>query len=49
MLRHLELHDKADRIQSAILNTIADGKYRTADLGGSSSTSDFTKAICDQL
>lgn len=49
MLRHLELHDKADRIQNAILSTIAEGKYRTADLGGSSTTSDFTKAICDHL
>lgn len=49
MLRHLELHDKADRIQDAILNTISEGKYRTADLGGSSSTTDFTKAIIDHL
>ncbi|KAA0047243.1 Retrotransposable element Tf2 [Cucumis melo var. makuwa] len=49
MLRHLELQDKADRIQDAILNTIAEGKYRTADLGGSSSTTEFTDAICDHL
>ncbi|KAF2312121.1 hypothetical protein GH714_028125 [Hevea brasiliensis] len=49
MLRHLELNDKADKIQDAILNTIAGGKYRTADLGGTSSTTDFTKAICDHL
>ncbi|KAK4281493.1 hypothetical protein QN277_012977 [Acacia crassicarpa] len=49
MLRHLELNDKAEQIQNAILNTVAEGKYRTADLGGSSSTSDFTKAICDHL
>ncbi|KAF2289917.1 hypothetical protein GH714_039169 [Hevea brasiliensis] len=49
MLRHLELNDKADMIQDAILNTIAEGRYRTADLGGSSSTTDFTRAICDHL
>lgn len=49
MLRHLELHDKAERIQNAILNTIAEGKYRTADLGGTASTTEFTKAICDHL
>lgn len=49
MLRHLELHDKADRIQGAVLNTIAEGKYRTGDLGGTSSTTDFTNAICDHL
>jgi isocitrate dehydrogenase (NAD+) len=49
MLRHLDLHDKADRIQNAILNTIAEGKYRTADLGGTSKTTEFTKAIIDHL
>lgn len=49
MLRHLDLHDKADRIQNAILNTIAEGKYRTADLGGKSKTSEFTQAIIDHL
>ncbi|KAJ6407448.1 hypothetical protein OIU84_010861 [Salix udensis] len=49
MLRHLELNHKAERIQNAILTTIAEGKYRTADLGGSSSTTDFTKAICGHL
>ncbi|XP_045813129.1 isocitrate dehydrogenase [NAD] catalytic subunit 5, mitochondrial-like isoform X1 [Trifolium pratense] len=49
MLRHLDLHDKADRIQNAILDTIAEGKYRTADLGGTSKTTEFTKAIIDHL
>ncbi|GER47199.1 isocitrate dehydrogenase [Striga asiatica] len=49
MLRHLNLHEKADRIQDAVLKTIAEGKYRTGDLGGKSTTTDFTKAICDHL
>ncbi|MED6175279.1 Isocitrate dehydrogenase [NAD] catalytic subunit 5, mitochondrial [Stylosanthes scabra] len=49
MLRHLNLHDKADKIQNAILNTIAEGKYRTADLGGKAKTTEFTKAIIDHL
>ncbi|PHT91225.1 Isocitrate dehydrogenase [NAD] catalytic subunit 6, mitochondrial [Capsicum annuum] len=49
MLRHLELHDKADRIQDAILKTIAEGKYRTGDLGGTASTTEFTNSICDHL
>ncbi|KFK24781.1 hypothetical protein AALP_AA8G024000 [Arabis alpina] len=49
MLRHLKLNDQAEQIHSAIINTIAEGKYRTADLGGSSTTTDFTKAICDHL
>ncbi|CAA3009467.1 3-isopropylmalate dehydrogenase, chloroplastic-like [Olea europaea subsp. europaea] len=49
MLRHLELHDKVDRIQDSILKMIAEGKYRTADLGGKSMTTDFSKAICDHI
>ncbi|WMV43503.1 hypothetical protein MTR67_036888 [Solanum verrucosum] len=49
MLRHLELHDKAERIQDAILKTIAEGKYRTGDLGGTATTTEFTNAICDHL
>ncbi|PHU25106.1 Isocitrate dehydrogenase [NAD] catalytic subunit 5, mitochondrial [Capsicum chinense] len=44
MLHHLELHDKADSIQDAILRTIAEGKYRTGDLGGTASTTEFTIA-----
>ncbi|ESW16363.1 hypothetical protein PHAVU_007G150400 [Phaseolus vulgaris] len=49
MLRHLNFNDKADQIQNAILQTIAEGKHRTADLGGSSKTTEFTKAIIDHL
>ena len=49
MLRHLGFNDQAERIQSAVIGTIAEGKYRTGDLGGSSTTSDFTKAIIDKL
>ncbi|XP_020967863.1 isocitrate dehydrogenase [NAD] catalytic subunit 5, mitochondrial-like isoform X1 [Arachis ipaensis] len=48
ILRHLNLHDKADQIQNAILNTIAEGKYRTADLGvfpGLFSRSRITSAV----
>ncbi|DBB11129.1 hypothetical protein WJX82_011364 [Trebouxia sp. C0006] len=49
MLRHMGLVDKAESIQNAVLGTIAEGKYRTGDLGGNSTTSDFTKAIIDKL
>ncbi|XP_057733743.1 isocitrate dehydrogenase [NAD] catalytic subunit 5, mitochondrial-like [Arachis stenosperma] len=49
MLRHLNLHDKADQIQNAILNTIAEGKYQTADLGGKAKTTEFTNTIIDHL
>ncbi|KAL4202173.1 hypothetical protein AMTRI_Chr02g219760 [Amborella trichopoda] len=49
MLRHLDFHDKADQIHNAILKTIAEGKYRTVDLGGNASTTDYTQAVCDNL
>lgn len=49
MLRHIGDMAAAERIQGACLAVIAEGKYRTGDLGGSSSTSDFTKAIIDKL
>lgn len=49
MLRLIGLYKHADRIQSATLGVIAEGKYRTGDLGGKSTTSDFTKAIIGKL
>ena len=49
MLRHLELNTYADRIESALLGTIAEGKFLTGDLGGSSTTTDFTSAVCSRL
>jgi len=49
MLRHLELHTHASRIENAVLKTIRDGKHITGDLGGKGSTTDFTKAITEVL
>ena len=39
----------ADRIQKACLDTIAEGKFRTGDLGGTATTTQFTAAICEKL
>jgi len=49
MLRHLGMIELADNIQKAALDVIAEGKYRTGDLGGTAGTSDFTKAVIDKL
>jgi len=49
MLRHLKLFDHAKRIESAVLQTISEGKTITGDLGGSASTTAFTKAVCSLL
>lgn len=49
MLEHLGKTQHANQIKSATLKTIADGKYITGDLGGSSKCSEFTKAIIGNL
>ncbi|KAL2651538.1 hypothetical protein R1flu_019666 [Riccia fluitans] len=49
MLQHLKIQDKADQIHKAIMKTIEEGRYLTRDLGGQSSTSDYTKAVIDNL
>ncbi|KAJ2188701.1 NAD-dependent isocitrate dehydrogenase, partial [Coemansia sp. RSA 530] len=49
MLRHMRLNEYADRIEQAALSTIAEGKAITADLGGRSSTTQFTDAIIAKL
>lgn len=43
------LCDAVMQIQAAVITTIAEGKYRTGDLGGRSSCSDYTKAVIDHL
>jgi len=45
MLHHLEMSDKANLIHKAALETIAEGKTLTGDLGGSAKCSEFTNAI----
>lgn len=49
MLRHLEMNADADNIQNAIQAVIAEGKWRTGDLGGKAKRSEFTAAIIDKL
>jgi len=49
MLRHMNLYDHAEKIEKAALGTIAEGKAITGDLGGKSSTKEFTDAIVKRL
>jgi len=49
LLRHLGLDDHANRISKAIYAVIAEGKYRTRDMGGESTTHEFTRAILDKM
>ncbi|KAG6328160.1 hypothetical protein ID866_10929, partial [Astraeus odoratus] len=49
MLRHMNLNDHATKIERATLDTIAEGKFITGDLGGKASTKEYTAAIIDKL
>ncbi|TFL05854.1 mitochondrial NAD-dependent isocitrate dehydrogenase subunit 1 precursor [Pterulicium gracile] len=49
LLRHLGLDPIANNIASATFDVINSGKVRTADMGGSATTSEFTSAIIQKL
>ncbi|KAF9780126.1 hypothetical protein BJ322DRAFT_1012642 [Thelephora terrestris] len=49
MLRHLGLDSIANQIASATFDVINAGKVRTADVGGSATTSEFTAEIIKNL
>ncbi|KAK9703752.1 isocitrate dehydrogenase (NAD(+)) idh1 [Basidiobolus ranarum] len=49
MLRHLSLHGYANQIYKAVYKTIEEGKVGTPDMGGNSSTTDFTLAVIKNL
>jgi isocitrate dehydrogenase (NAD+) len=49
MLRFLDLPEAAQRFERALLHVYAEGKARTADLGGSTSCRDFTDAVIAAL
>jgi isocitrate dehydrogenase (NAD+) len=49
MLRHLNLDEHANRISAAVYETISSGKAKTADIGGTSTTKDFTNAVISSL
>ena len=49
MLRHIEERDAADRIEQAMLGVFTEGKARTRDIGGTSSTEEFADAIIGKM
>jgi len=49
MLRHLQFPSFADRLETAVKRVIAEGKYRTPDLGGDSTTQEVVDAIIAAL
>ncbi|RHZ79485.1 hypothetical protein Glove_144g129 [Diversispora epigaea] len=49
MLRHLGLDDHASRIHNAVKQTIQRGTAKTPDMGGTSTTTDFTLSVISNL
>ncbi|CAJ0967735.1 unnamed protein product [Ranitomeya imitator] len=49
MLRHLNLEHHSNLISDAVKRVIKQGKVRTRDMGGYSTTTDFIKAVIDNL
>lgn len=49
MLRHMGLREHGDRIEKAALDTIAEQKFITGDLGGNAKCSEYTAAVCGRL
>ncbi|XP_069488520.1 isocitrate dehydrogenase [NAD] subunit beta, mitochondrial isoform X1 [Ambystoma mexicanum] len=49
MLRHLNLDHHSNLILEAVKKVIKDGKVRTGDMGGYSSTTEFMKCVIDNL
>jgi tartrate dehydrogenase/decarboxylase/D-malate dehydrogenase len=49
MLEHLGEMEAAGRVMAAIERVTADPKLHTRDLGGSATTAEVTRAVCDQV
>ena len=49
LLRHISLGSHADKIESALLSTLSEGKYLTGDLGGTATTTAFTNEVCSKI
>jgi len=49
MLQHMGLYTHADKIQSAIFKTLAEGKTITGDLGGKAKTHEYAAAVIDNF
>jgi isocitrate dehydrogenase (NAD+) len=49
MLRHLQFPSFADRLETAVKRVVEEGRYRTKDLGGDSTTQEVTDAVIANL
>lgn len=49
MLNHIGEFEKAKIVEKAVEDTLAEGKYRTKDLGGTATTTEFTNALIAKI
>jgi isocitrate dehydrogenase (NAD+) len=49
MLDYLGEREAAAKIEKAVMRVLSEGKVRTADLGGSSTTSEMSDAIASKI
>ena len=49
MLDHLQATEAAKRVEHAVADVLADGRRRTPDIGGTSSTVEVTDAVLEKL
>ena len=49
MLKYMNLNDYAEKIEKAVLKTLEVSNIKTADLGGTASTTEFTEKIIENL
>ncbi len=49
MLDHLQMEEASRQVEAAVAAVLAEGKIRTADLGGNSSTEDVANAVLEKL
>jgi isocitrate dehydrogenase (NAD+) len=49
MLRHINERDAAEKIETAMLKVFKEGNVRTRDIGGTSKTNEFARAIIDAM
>ena len=49
MLKYINLHEYAEKIEKAVLKTLEVSDVKTADLGGIATTTEFTDKIIENL
>lgn len=49
MLKNMGLESYGNKIEASVFKVMKEGKYLTGDLGGKAKTTEYTKAIIDNL